>query len=439
MNAVPIQECDVAIVGGGPAGATAACLLSERGYQVTVFEKATFPRFHIGESLLPANIPLLEKLGVRDQIEAISIRKNGVELVSPAHPDSTMLEFADCWDKTVPFSFHVRRSEFDEVLLNRATQLGSDVRQGWRVTDVRLGAASELSLLTVRSADTNEREQLWRARFVIDASGRDTLLANSLKLKRKNAKHNSSALYAHYTNAKRLPGSHEGNISIFWFEHGWMWFIPLADGVTSVGAVCWPYYLKSRQTDTPTFFEQTLALCPALAERLEQATRVNEVEATGNYSYSAKRSQGTNYLLLGDAFAFVDPIFSSGVFLAMNSAFVGADAIHAILSEPSRARVATKRFKRVMILGPREFSWFIYRINKPTMRNIFMTPANPFRVKEALLSVLAGDIFGKTPIWPSLYLFKGIYYLCCLKNIPRSVREWRQRRLNIRDVRVDVL
>ena len=123
----------------------------------------------------------------------------------------------------------------------------------------------------------------------------------------------------------------------------------------------------------------------------------------------------------------------------MNSAFVGADAVHAILSEPTRARVATKRFKRVMILGPREFSWFIYRINKPTMRNIFMTPANPFRVKEALLSVLAGDIFGKTPIWPSLYLFKGIYYLFCLRNIPRSVREWRQRRLNIRDVRVDVL
>lgn len=438
LNAKSDHECDVAIIGGGPAGATAASLLTELGYRVALFEKATFPRFHIGESLLPANVALLEKLGVRNQIETLSIRKNGVELVSPAHADSTLLEFADCWDKTMPFSFHVRRSQFDEVLLNRATDLGADVRQGWQVKDVQLGDGLETSLVTVQSPNKDERELKWRARFVIDASGRDTLLANSLKLKQKNAKHNTAALYAHYSGAQRLSGDAEGNISIFWFEHGWMWFIPLADGATSVGAVCWPHYLKTRQTDLATFFDQTLALCPALAKRLAHATRVNEVQATGNYSYSATRSQGTNYLLLGDAFAFVDPVFSSGVYLAMNSAFAGAKAVHTTLTDPNKAPRAMKQFDRVMRRGPREFSWFIYRITKPTMRDIFMTPANPFRVKEALLSVLAGDIFGKTPIWPSLYLFKGIYYMACLKNLPRSLREWRRRRHNIREVNVEI-
>lgn len=427
------QECDVAIVGGGPAGATAASLLSQRGYRVTLFEKATFPRFHIGESLLPANLRLLEQLGVRDRIEAVSLRKNGVELVSPAHATSTTVDFSDCWDKTMPYSLQVRRSEFDEVLLDRAAELGCDVRQGWRVTDVQLGAQTTPSLLTVRSEKPGASEQCWRARFVIDASGRDTLLASRLKLKKKDAKHNSVSLYAHYSGAKRLPGASEGNISIFWFDHGWMWFIPLADGSTSVGVVCWPYYMKSRQGELAAFFDQTIAMCPALADRLANATRTNEVCATGNYAYGSARSQGENFVLLGDAFAFVDPVFSSGVYLAMNSAFAAAEAVDTSLSEPKHARRAMKQFDRVMRHGPREFSWFIYRISKPIMRDILMAPANPLRVKEALLSLMAGDIFGKTPIWPSLYLFKGIYYIACLVNLPRAMSERRQRQTNICD------
>ncbi len=437
MSARADNDCDVVVIGGGPAGSTAASLLTEMGYRVTLFEKAVFPRFHIGESLLPANVRLLDRLGVREKVEAISIRKNGVELVSPAHDNTTMLEFAECWDKTMPFSFHVRRSEFDHILLNRSIELGADVRQGWAVKDVNLGAGSDASFVTVQSPDPDQQAQVWQTRFVIDASGRDTFLSSKLALKQKNPKHNSVALFAHFTGATRLAGEDEGNISIFWFEHGWMWFIPLADGSTSVGAVCWPYYLKSRQTELAAFFDQTLALCPALAERLANATRINEVQATGNYSYSSTRSHGANFLLLGDAYAFVDPVFSSGVFLAMNSAFQGVKAVDASLSAPSTADSSMRQFEKVMRRGPREFSWFIYRINKPTLRDIFMAPANPLRVKEALLSVLAGDIFGRTPIWISLYLFKGIYYASCLAHLPRSLREWRRRRDDIRAVNID--
>ncbi len=432
----PVEQCDVAIIGGGPAGASAACRLIEHGYNVAVIEKAHFPRFHIGESLLPANLRLLEQLGVRDRIDGVSIRKRGVELVSEDDKPSAMLEFAGCWDKEMPYAFHVERARFDEVLLRRAQEVGAQVNEGWEVTDIDLGneRMGEPVNITAQDAANPASIRRWQARFLLDASGRDTLMANRLQLKKKNPRHSSAAMFAHFKGAQRLSGDSEGNISIFLFKHGWMWFIPLANGVTSVGAVCWPSYLKSRKGDLAEFFAQTLELAPKMADRLKNATRLNDVTATGNYSYSADRSHGNNYLLIGDAYAFVDPVFSSGVHLAMNSAFAGAQTVHECLSEPATAPAALKRFDRIMHKGPREFSWFIYRITKPIFWGILTTPRNPLRMREAVLSLLAGDIFGQTPIWPSLYAFKGVYYITCLVHLPQAIREWRQRKANIRPV-----
>jgi 2-polyprenyl-6-methoxyphenol hydroxylase-like FAD-dependent oxidoreductase len=158
------------------------------------------------------------------------------------------------------------------------------------------------------------------------------------------------------------------------------------------------------------------------------------VEATGNFSYVCDHTHGSNYLLLGDAYTFIDPVFSSGVMLAMQSAFVGADTVDTCLRHPQQAAAALKKFDRTMRLGPREFSWFIYRVTNPTMRNMFMEPRNIFRVKEALLSVLAGDVFGKTPIHGPLLIFKGIYYTASLLNFRRTFQAWRMRKHNIRAV-----
>ena len=426
------QDIDVVIVGGGPAGATAAAFLAEQGKQVVLFEKAKFPRFHIGESLLPANLPLLERMGVNEQVAAIAMPKYGVEFVSPWHSHRTTLEFSECWDKSMPKAYQVRRAEFDDILLRNARSKGVDVREQHKVCGVEFLPDHTGARVTVQ--DDQGQSQQWNARFVLDASGRDTFLANKLKSKLKNPKHNSSALFAHVEGATRLEGKQEGNISIFWFEHGWFWFIPLTDGVTSVGAVCWPYYLKSRKSDLTQFFHDTVALCPPLAERLQHSRLVSEVEATGNYSYSSERTHGANYLLLGDAFAFVDPVFSSGVFLAMNSGVVAAQTVSECLAEPKRASRALKRFDALIRKGPREFSWFIYRVTNPTLRDLFMGPCNVFRVKEALLSVFAGDIFGRTPIWPSLYVFKGIYYGASLLNLRRTIAAWKRRKFNIKDV-----
>jgi len=425
------RSCDVLVVGGGPAGSTIAALLAERGRDVALLEKARHPRFHIGESLLPANVALFDKLGLRAEVEKIGMPKWGVEFVSPDHEQRQFVEFADAWDKSMPYAWQVRRSELDELLFRHAGAKGAHTLEGHRVRDVAFddeGATVQVEL------DDGAR-QTWRTKFLVDASGRDTLLANQLGCKQKNPRHNSAALYGHYTGAERLPGKLEGNITIFWFEHGWFWFIPLADGTTSIGAVCWPHYLKSRSKPLPEFFADTIALCPELVERLKNAALVGgEVHATGNYSYSSTRSSGERFLMLGDAFAFVDPVFSSGVYLAMQSGFEGAGVVEAALDGKREAARLRKAFDRSMTFGPREFSWFIFRVTNPTMREFFMSPQNPFRVKEALLSLLAGDIHGKTPIWRSIAVLKTLYYLVSIGNLRRTVRAWQRRRFNIRDV-----
>src|SRR5215472_2569601 len=181
----------------------------------------------------------------------------------------------------------------------------------------------------------------------------------------------------------------------------------------------------------------TIALCPPLAERLKNARLISDVEATGNYSYSAALSHGRNYLLVGDAFAFVDPVFSSGVWLAMHGGAVAADTIDTCLRTPERARAALRAYGRVMRRGPRMFSWFIYRVTNPTLRDLLMTPRNPLRMRETLLSILSGDIFGDTPIRASLGAFKAVYYLASLFNPRRTLAAVRRRRLNIRPAASD--
>jgi flavin-dependent dehydrogenase len=421
-------SCDVLVIGGGPAGATAAALLAERGYRVKLLEKARHPRFHIGESLLPANLPLLERLGVAEQVRAIGMEKWGAEFVSPWDGRRQEFQFANAWDKSLPLAYQVRRSEFDEILLRRAGALGAEVIEECRARDVEFGAEGA----TVHAEHADGRRESIRATTVVDASGRDTLLGNRLAQKQRNKKHDSAAMYAHFKGARRDPGRREGNITIHWFDHGWFWFIPLPDGATSIGAVVWPRYMKTRTVPLKEFFLATIALCPPLAERLSEASLMSEVEATGNYSYECRRTHGKHYFLIGDAFTFIDPVFSSGVMLAMNGGKAAADAIHVCHTEPARAGRALREFDRIMRHGPKQFSWFIYRVTNPAMRELFLGPRNALRMEEALLSLLAGDIFGRTPIWKSLRIFKLVYFTASLLRLGRTLKAARQRAANIR-------
>lgn len=427
---------DVLVIGGGPAGSSAATELADRGYRVVLVEKDHHPRFHIGESLLPANLPLLERLGVGAQVSAIGMQKWGAEFVNPSDGRQQIFEFADSWDKSHAFAYQVRRSQFDEILIRNAARHGVEVLEGCRVKGVDF--CGDASGATVHADHEDGSSRSWSARYVVDASGRDTFLGKQFDAKRRNKRHNSAAIYAHFSGVVRNCDKREGNITIFWFDHGWFWFIPLADGVTSIGAVVWPQYLKSRAATVQEFFLDTIRLCPPLAERLQDAVLVSPVEATGNYSYTSARSHGPNYFMVGDAYAFIDPVFSSGVMLAMNSGIAAADTIDRMVRHPAQSRAALRAFERLMRHGPKEFSWFIYRVTNPTMRELFLGPRNVLRMKEALLSVLAGDIFGRTPIWASLRAFKLLYYTICLFNPRRTLGALRRRASNIRPVATEL-
>ena len=426
---------DAVVIGGGPGGSTAASLLAAQGYRVVLLEKARHPRFHIGESLLPASLPIMERLGVAARVRAIGLEKWGAEFVSHSDQRRQEFQFARSWDKSLPLAYQVRRSEFDEILIRRAAELGAQVIEGCRVRDVDFLAPpsrGKTPCVRVHAEHDDGRSESWTADYVVDASGRDTFLGNRLQAKRRNTKHNSAALYAHFAGARRDCGKRAGNVIIYWFDHGWFWFIPLADGASSVGAVVWPYFMKTRRVPVREFFLDTIALCPPLAERLRAATLVSDVEATGNYSYTCDHSHGANYLLVGDAYSFIDPVFSSGVMLAMNTGVAAADAIHACRTRPARARAALAEFDRVSRHGPKQFSWFIYRVSHPTMRELFLGPRNVLRMEEALLSLLAGDIFRGTPIWGRLRLFKALYYVLSFAHLGRSWQARRARAANIR-------
>src|SRR5579862_897955 len=317
------ESCDVAVIGGGPAGSTAATLLARRGYRVVLLEKAHHPRFHIGESLLPMNLPLFERLGVLEKVRAIGVHKRGADFEARNPQGYNTFAFERALGESPPHAFQVWRQDFDQLLYEHARGCGADAREGHEVCSVeQLGPRDAL----IEFRTDAGRSYRIRARYLIDASGRDAFLAGRKKLRRKNPLHQSAAIFGHFRGAAARAGGDAGNISMYRFEHGWMWMIPLPEGVMSVGAVCWPQYLKQRKGRTVDFLLETLKQSPAMWQRLEQAQLIgDEVRVTGNYSYDSRRMGGPGWLMVGDAFAFLDPVFSSGVFLAMGGAEEAAD------------------------------------------------------------------------------------------------------------------
>lgn len=432
QQSCPGQSCDVLVIGGGPAGSTIATILAEKNWKVVQLEKDHHPRFHIGESLLPMNLPLLERLGVLDQVDEIGIRKYGAEFDSMYHNRQALYYFGKAMDKNHPYAYEVKREDFDDILFRNARDKGVDAREGTRVTQVTTHSDNSS---TIEAKDEHGNTLSWHAKFLVDASGRDTFMSRKLGIKKRNQRHNSAAIYAHFKDVERRPGKDEGNITLCWFDHGWIWMIPFKDGGMSVGAVCWPYYLASRKVEPEQFLWDTIAMCPPVANRMKNASLISEVTATGNYSYESEHMIGNGYILVGDAFAFVDPVFSSGVLLGMNSALHGAEVVDKVLRNPENAASTISQFNRTVRDGLKTFSWFIYRITQPAMRTLLMADhdrKNLFRMEEAVLSLLAGDLFRDTPIKRSLFAFKIVYYLTWLKSWRVNLAAQRSRSSKLR-------
>ena len=419
---------DVIVIGGGPGGSTAATLLAQRGRRVLLIEKDHHPRFHIGESLLPLNLPLFQQLGCSQAIANVGLVKRAMQFHSMEHQVMQKFSFAEAWDGTPPHAYHVRRSEFDHALLQHARASGVQVIEGCRAREFHTGPER----VVIRARCDDGRTLDLAGSYLVDASGRDTFLASRFGIKRRNQKHTSAALYGHFRGAKRNTGDAEGNIEIFWFAHGWMWFIPLVDGTTSVGAVCWPYYLKTRNTDPSEFFLQTLQSCPPMWERVKDATLIEPATATGNYSYQADRMAGERYVMVGDAFAFVDPVFSSGVYLAMNSALFAADVVDRALADPAAAPRLNRAFERRVRRGLRTFTWMIYRMTSPVMRNLIMHPRDDFGIQRAVISFLAGDVYDSGPVRRRMLAFRAIYYFSAMLDWRRALRAVFNRRNAVR-------
>lgn len=418
MSTTPVPRtdaCDVLVVGGGPAGTTAATLLQAKGHRVILVEKDRHPRFHIGESLLPRNIPILRRLGVMDTLQEIGVLKRGADFSLSGDARHTLFDFSQALAPDEPTAFQVKRSEFDHMLLRNARDKGVAVLEETTVTDV----SWEQDAVRATARNTDGVETAITARFLIDASGRDTFLSRKLGFKQRNPNHNSAAVFSHFDNVPRRPGEEAGNISIYWFEQGWFWMIPLNDGRMSVGVVCWPKFLKTRQGSLEDFFWHAVAMAPDVQERMRGAVAVNEVTATGNFSYTSSQMSGDRYVLVGDAYAFIDPVFSSGVYLAMQGAEFAADAVDGCLSEPARATAHLAHYEKRVRGGLKRFSWFIYRFTSPAMRHLFRHPSDRFGLRAAVISVLSGDVYGRTTLWPRLALFRAIYLVA-------SIVFWRQ-------------
>jgi flavin-dependent dehydrogenase len=404
------HKCDVLVIGGGPAGSTAAALLAGRGCDVVLLEQAEHPRFHIGESLLPANMPVLERMGLAKAVADIGVFKPGAEFVDDATGHRSAFVFATGMGQGGAAAYQVPRADFDKILFDHASASGARTAQNSRVTDVTLGEPGNRASVT---AEQNGTTVQYAPRFVLDATGRDTLMANKMGLKQSNKRNSTAAIYAHWRGVQMQMTERPGFITVHLADDGWFWMIPLPGDIMSIGFVGNADAFKGRKGSAQDMYLERLRNSPSVAERMQDAQLVSDITSTGNYSYRSTTSHGPGWMAIGDAYAFLDPVFSSGVLLAMSAAELGADVAQTWLRDPAAGTAAAERAERKVKQAMDGLGWLVYRINTPVLRAMFMMPSNKLRMRDGLVAMLAGTFRIDWRLRGPVLAFKATYYMLC--------------------------
>src|SRR6266513_3933003 len=380
---------DVAIIGGGPAGSTAATLLACAGRRVLVLERDKFPRFHIGESLLPFSMQTFDRLGVREKLDRTFLPKFGGEIVAACRTKGAKFYFKDGFRSRRDRAYQVTRSEFDKLLLDHSRENGADVREE---TDVK-NITFENDRAKINIETSSGVRSTIEARYLLDCSGRQTMLGSFFKIKKTYDHLQKFSVFAHYENVDRAQGIDGTLIRMVRGLDRWFWMIPLTQTRMSVGVVMDTASFRAMKLSPEAALEKCIGEQPMVLERMSRAERVSPVYSAGDYSYRNTRFFGDRWLLAGDAAGFIDPVFSSGVFLAVMSGERAADTLDEVLRDESRKRRLFKKYARTVdyimdIYLTIVNAW--YRRGKEFIE-VFLNPTDTMQIAAAVNAVLAGN------------------------------------------------
>lgn len=391
------ERFDVVIAGGGPGGSVCAAGLARRGLRVLVLEKLRFPRFHLGESLLPQSLPVLASVGVLPKVEERFIWKYGARFHDDQKGRKDRFAFENAWHPDPDHAFQVPRDEFDQLLLEHAREQGTDVREEHVVTRLARGE--------VHAKSPTGEALRFDARFVVDATGRDALTAHVAKATKKIEGLDQTAIYAHFRNVRRAHGKLAGDIDIVLFPDvdplrpNWFWFIPFKDGRTSVGAVVSKAWLRERRASVRELFAAAVASSSSAQELLANAEMLwPEPQATADFSYRVGELTGDGWARVGDAGGFIDPLFSTGAHIAMVGGKRLADAIADALAEPSRERELLDAWASTMRTGAETFVSAVQAFYAGPLVDTLFAPDKHEALRRSITSLLAGDVFGDS-VW----------------------------------------